>query len=131
MSTELINFIIGPQASGNTYYDQTLLAQANLHSEACPSVPPQKPLTPAEPRTEDFIGPNEYGAAMEAWSKDPAIKAWLDALNTYDLLNYYDLPATEYTAHARFNDPTFLALADKCADAWSKHPNWIDGGRKR
>lgn len=128
---EQINLIVGPQAPSGTYYDQTLLAKAKLHGEACPAVPPQKPLEPTEPRTVNFIGPDEYKAAMEAWAKELAIKAWLDALNSFDLLHYYDLAASVYAAHARSGDPSTLLLADKCADSWAKHPTWIDEGRKR
>ena len=53
------------------------------------------------------------------------------SLDTFVLLNYYDLPLTEYIAYARTGDAAFLAYAQKCADAWWKHPDWIKQGAQR
>lgn len=129
--TDSTDFILGPQLATGDWFDTTLIAKARQHGEACPAVPPQKPTSPVEPRTEDFAGPNEYRAAVDTWTKQPAVVAWLNDLNSYELLNYYDLAASEYTAYVRSGDSAFLALGDKCADSWAKHPNWIDEGRKR
>src|SRR5689334_17752051 len=54
-----------------------------------------------------------------------------DALNSFVLLNYYDLPLTEYIAYKRTGDVTFLNYARKCADAWWAHPQWIQSGAQR
>src|ERR1043166_7035583 len=53
------------------------------------------------------------------------------ALNDFVLLNYYDLPLTEYIAYKRTGDVTFLNFARKCADAWWQHPQWIQSGAQR
>lgn len=53
------------------------------------------------------------------------------ALDSFVLLNYYDLPLTEYIIYARTGDPTFLAYAQKCADSWWRHPDWIKEGMQR
>ena len=53
------------------------------------------------------------------------------ALNDFALLQYYDLPLTEYIVHARTGDPTFLGYAQKCADIWWKHPDWVKEGTQR
>ena len=53
------------------------------------------------------------------------------SLDSFVLLNYYDLPLTEYIAYARTGDAAFLAYAQKCADAWWKHPDWIKQGAQR
>jgi uncharacterized protein (TIGR03437 family) len=53
------------------------------------------------------------------------------ALNDFVLLQYYDLPLTEYIVHARTGDATFLGYARKCADAWWQHPDWIKAGGQR
>jgi len=54
-----------------------------------------------------------------------------DALNSFVLLNYYDLPLTEYIAYKRTGDVTFLNYARTCADAWWTHPQWIQSGAQR
>jgi hypothetical protein len=54
-----------------------------------------------------------------------------DPLNSFVLLQYYDLPLTEYIAYKRTSDPVFLSYAQKCADAWWKHPQWIMEGAQR
>ena len=51
-------------------------------------------------------------------------------IDAYTMLNYYDLPQSEYATYQRTEDAAFLDLARQCADAWWKHP-WIDEGRKR
>ena len=53
------------------------------------------------------------------------------ALDKFVMLQYYDLPWTEYAAHQMTGDPKFLVLARKCADAWWKHPTWIREGLER
>ncbi|HEU4765786.1 MAG TPA: Ig-like domain-containing protein, partial [Pyrinomonadaceae bacterium] len=53
------------------------------------------------------------------------------ALNSFVLLQYYDLPLTEYVVYSRTGDPAFLAYAQKCADVWWKHPDWIREGMQR
>ena len=52
-----------------------------------------------------------------------------NALNSFILLNYYDLPLTMRIAYERSKDPVFLDYFRKAADAWWKMPNWIDEGR--
>lgn len=128
---EQIDLIIGPQAPTGSYFDTTLVTKAKLHGEACPANPPAKPLSPVEPRRQDFTDDQSYQAAHLTWTTVPVIKAWLDALNSFVLLQYYDLPLSLYTAYARTQDPAFLALANKCADAWWKHPTWIGEGEVR
>ena len=49
-------------------------------------------------------------------------------LDSFVLFNYYDLPLTEYIAYTRTGDATFLAYAQKCADSWWQHPQWIQQG---
>ena len=53
------------------------------------------------------------------------------ALDQFVMLEYYDLPLAEYVAYTRTGDPTFLAYAQKCADAWWRHPYWIKEGLQR
>src|SRR5688500_2835255 len=52
-------------------------------------------------------------------------------VDNFVLLNYYDLPLTEYIAYARTGDGAFLSYAQKCADAWWRHPDWIKQGAQR
>lgn len=53
------------------------------------------------------------------------------ALNSYALnLQYYDLPKSLYTVHARTGDPLFLQYARNAADSWWQHP-WIGKGLVR
>jgi hypothetical protein len=52
-------------------------------------------------------------------------------LNSFILLNYYDLPLSLRIAYERTKDPQFLTLFRKCADAWWKTPGWIEEGNKR
>ena len=102
MTSGNAEFLIGPQAPmTNSWFDQTELARARTHGDACPVTPPSASATDA------------------------------DALNSFVLLNYYDLPLTEYIAYARSGDATFLGYAEKCADAWWQHPTWIMQGAQR
>lgn len=54
-----------------------------------------------------------------------------DGLNSFVLLNYYDLTLNLYIIHKRTGNPEFLTLARKCADAWWQHPHWIKSGAQR
>ena len=95
---EQIELITGPQIPiGNTYFDQTQIAKAKQHGEACPITPPT----------------DEIGA------------------NSFVLLNYYDLPLSEYIAHRRSGDLQFLTLFRKCADSWWQQQSWIGEGKVR
>jgi len=128
---EQIELIIGPQSANGDWFDTTLLSKARQHGEACPAIAPQKPESPVQPLEKDFATIDAYRTALKAWTEVPVIAAWIAALDAYILLNYYDLPSSEYTAHARSGEPAFLTLGDKCADAWWTHPTWIGEGRIR
>lgn len=92
------DFILGPQVPiGDNYFDQTFVAKARQHGEACPATPPTD----------------------------------ANALNSFELLHYYDLPLVLYIAHRRTEDSSFLALARKAAGSWWQHPTWINSGRIR
>lgn len=54
-----------------------------------------------------------------------------DGLNSFILLNYYDLPLNLYIVHKRTGSAEFLTLARRCADAWWQHPQWIKSGAQR
>lgn len=54
-----------------------------------------------------------------------------NAYNAWILLNYYDLPLTEYIAYKRTGDPQLLTYARTCADGWWKNPQWIGSGSIR
>jgi hypothetical protein len=51
--------------------------------------------------------------------------------DNFVLLNYYDLPLSEYIAYARTGDAAFQTLARKCADAWWQQQSWIGEGKVR
>jgi hypothetical protein len=93
-----------------------------------------------DPRMDFIIGPQT--AIGTSWFDKTEIdraKFWgaqcpdkpptdAEALNTFILLNYYDLPLTEYIAYKRSGDPLLLTYARKCADAWWQQPQWIGSG---
>lgn len=54
-----------------------------------------------------------------------------NGLNSFILLNYYDLPLTMYIAYKRTGDQVFLDYFRKAADAWWQHPTWIGEGSIR
>lgn len=126
------DFILGPQVPiGDNYFDQTFLAKARQHGLACPTTAPPQPLEPVEPQRQDFGSDADFRGVWNAWAATPVIKAWFDAVNSFELLHYYDLPLVEYIAYSRTQDPFFLGLARKCADSWASHPNWIGDGKIR
>lgn len=135
--TDSTDFILGPQLATGDWFDTTLIAKARQHGEACPSSPPRLPIAPIEPDPADYIGReseyqialNRYNVLMDEYRQLSTI--FWEQLDWYVLHNYYDLPASEYIAHRRTNDPVFLALGDKCADAWWQHPTWIGSGKIR
>ncbi len=102
-------------------------APAISNSEAADFViGPQVPLSASWFDQVELAKARVHGAACPVTPPtDP------DQLNSFILLNYYDLPLTEYIAHKRTQDPTFLTYARKCADAWWKHPQWIIEGTQR
>jgi hypothetical protein len=68
----------------------------------------------------------EHGAACPV--TPPTDEAGAD---NFVLLNYYDLPFSEYITYARTGDTAFQALARKCADAWWQQQSWIGEGKVR
>ena len=87
---------------------------------------PQAPLSTSWFDATEIARAKVHGASCpDTPPTDPT------ALNDYVLLNYYDLPLTEYISYKRTGDPTFLGYAEKCADAWWKHPQWIQSGAQR
>jgi hypothetical protein len=86
---------------------------------------------PQVPITNSWFDQTEIERAKVHGAKCPDVPPTDPAaLNDYVLLNYYDLPLTEYVAYQRTKDPVFLAYARKCADAWWQHPQWIKSGTK-
>lgn len=69
-----------------------------------------------------------HGAACPA-TPPPATND--NDLNSFILLNYYDLPLTMRIAYERSKDPIFLDYFRKAADAWWQHPTWIGEGSIR
>src|SRR5690348_1424313 len=86
-------------------------------------------IGPQAPIGASWFDQNEIDRARVHGAQCPLVApSDPDALNSFVLLNYYDLPLTEYIAYKRTGDPTFLAFAQKCADAWWTHPQWIQSG---
>lgn len=113
---------------------------------AAPLTAPQSTPTPVvfpDANTEFIIGPqvkvgsswfdtNEVARALVHGGQCPDTPPTdPEALNTFILLNYYDLPMVEYVTYYRTGDSAYLTLARKCADAWWKHPDWIGQGSIR
>lgn len=87
---------------------------------------PQAPVTNSWFDTVQLQKARTHGAACpETPPTDP------NELNSFILLQYYDLPLTEYIAYSRTGDPAFLAYAQRCADSWWRHPTWIMEGNQR
>lgn len=125
--------ILGPQLPiGTTYFDLTQVRMARMLGERCPAVAPQPPVSPVKPLRKDFTSDESFRTALNTWLAHPDIKAWFDALNSFEVnLQYYDLPLSEYIVAKRTGDPQFLTLGDECADSFWTHPEWIGEGRIR
>lgn len=126
-------FIVGPQVPiGNSWFDLTQESMARILGQQCPAIPPQQPASPVKPARANFASDAEFQTAFSTWLNAPAIKAWLDALNSYNInLQYYDLPKSLYTVYARTGDPVFLNYARNAADSWWQHPEWVGQGAIR
>jgi hypothetical protein len=86
-------------------------------------------IGPQVPASTSWFDQTEIDRAKLHGSKCPDVPPTdATALNDFVLLNYYDLPLTEYIAWKRTGDPLFLDYARKCADAWWQMPGWIDSG---
>lgn len=89
-------------------------------------------LGPQLPIGDSYFDQTQIARGKVHGEACPATPPTDDAgLNSFILLNYYDLPLSLYIAHKRTNDPTFLTLARKAADSWWKHPTWIGEGTIR
>src|SRR4030095_5764357 len=106
--------------------DVGVLQTAALNPQADFIIGPQVPIGSSWFDTTELDRARAHGQACPTTPPtDPT------ALNDFILLNYYDLPLTEYIAYSRTQDVTFLNFARKCADAWWQHPTWIGQGSIR
>src|SRR6185369_2227034 len=123
-----------------------LLQNVSLVRASAPPPPPPVPdlfaaataddvdfiIGPQAPLSTSWFDANEVARARVHGAACPDIPPTdPTALNDFVLLNYYDLPLTEYIIYKRTGDPTFLGYAEKCADAWWQHPQWIQSGAQR
>ncbi len=96
------------------------------------SSPSEFVIGPQIPITSSWFDQTEIQRAKVHGAKCPDVPpSEANALNDFVLLNYYDLPLTEYIAYQRSGDPVLLGYARKCADAWWQHPQWIKSGAQR
>src|SRR5688572_13651163 len=71
---------------------------------------------PQAPITNSWFDQNQLARARVHGEACPEVPPtdWA-ALDRFVLLNYYDLPLTEYIAYQRTGDPVYLTYARKCA----------------